>query len=88
MYTLPHWPEAYRPLPDLGGCDGTVYPVELDGVPYPFAIAHLNRLMVAEATHVIAYVKHTWGGAAKTLACAQGRRKRGELTVTNLAAGE
>lgn len=60
----------------------------MDGVPYPFAIAHLNRLMTSEATHIIAFVKHTWGGAAKTLAYAQVRRKRGELTVTNLADGE
>ncbi len=60
----------------------------LDGVPYPFAITRLNRLMVADATHLIAYVKHSWGGAAKTLQYAKARQKRGELTVTNLATGK
>ncbi len=82
---LPYWPEEGRLLPDLEGCDGTIYPRELDSVPPQFAIARLNRLMVAEASHVIAYVKHPWGGAAKTLEYAKARQKRGELIVTNLA---
>lgn len=85
---LPYMPETGRPLPDLGDVDGTIYPQELDGVPYPFAIVRLNRLMVSDATHLIAYVKHSWGGAAKTLEYAQVRHKRGELTVTNLATGK
>ncbi len=81
---LPYWPETGRILPDLDDLDGTMYPQELDGVPRPFAIARLNRLMVSDATRLIAYVKHSWGGAAKTLEYAKARQKQGELAITNL----
>ncbi len=84
---LPYWPEAGRILPDLEGIDRTLYPQELDDVPHPFAITRLNRLMVCDATHLIAYVNHSWGGAAKTLEYAQVRQRRGELTITNLGGG-
>ncbi len=81
---LPYWPEAGRVLPDMEGIDATIYPQELDGVPYKFAVARLNRLMVADTTHLIAYVIHSWGGAVRTLEYARTRQKRGELTITNL----
>lgn len=75
-----------RPLPDMEGYDGSIYPEGLETVPYRLAIPRLNRMMVREADQVIAYVAHSWGGAAKTLEYAKVRERRGELTVTNLAA--
>ncbi len=80
----PYWPGTGRPLPEMEDIDGLYYPQELDGVPYKFAVPRLNRLMVADATYLIAYVIHSWGGAAKTLEYARTRQKRSELTITNL----
>ena len=46
--------------------DGTMYP-PLENVPKRFAISRRNKWMVDQASVVIAYVDHDWGGAAKTL---------------------
>ena len=46
--------------------DGTLYP-PLENVPKRFAISRRNRWMIEQASVVIAYVDHSWGGAAKTL---------------------
>ncbi len=73
-----------RPLPDMEDYDGSIYPEGLEAVPYRLAIPRLNRMMVREADHVIAYVTHSWGGAARTLEYATVRERRGELTITNL----
>ncbi len=81
---LPYWPGTGRQLPEMEGIDGLYYPRELDGVPYQHAIPRFNRLMVKDATHLIAYVNHSWGGAARTLEYARTRQKRGELLITNL----
>lgn len=55
-------------------CDWTVYP-ELENVPKRYAIVHRNRCMVDDADFVAAYVLHSWGGAAQTLAYAQRKKK-------------
>ena len=47
-------------------CDWTVYP-RLENVPPKYAISHCNRYMVEKADTVVAYVHHSWGGAAQTL---------------------
>ena len=46
--------------------DGTMYP-QLENVPKRFAISRRNKWMVDQASVIIAYVDHDWGGAAKTL---------------------
>ncbi len=46
--------------------DGTQYP-PLENVPKRFAISRRNKWMIEQASVVIAYVYHNWGGAAKTL---------------------
>ena len=61
--------------------DGTIYP-PIEGVPFKFAIVKRNEWMVEKADLVIAYVKHTYGGAYKWLIYA---RKRGK-PIINLAA--
>ncbi len=73
-----------RPLPNMEGYDGSIYPEGLETVPYRLAIPRLNRMMVREANQVIAYVTHSWGGAAKTMEYARVRERRGELIITNL----
>ncbi len=83
---LPYLPEQGRPLPDLDGYDGTIYPEGMEKVPYKLAIPRLNRIMVQKSDYAIAYVTHSWGGAAKTLEQAQKRKRRGEMIVTNLGA--
>ena len=54
--------------------DWTVYP-GLEKVPSRYAISHRNRRMVEDADLVVAYVQHTWGGAAQTLEYAKRKGK-------------
>lgn len=60
---------------DESQCDWTVYP-GLEKVPRRYAITHRNRYMVNDADVVIAYVQHSWGGAAQTLDYAKQKKKR------------
>ena len=55
--------------------DDTTYP-PLEGVPLKFAISKRNEWMVAQADVVVAYVQHSWGGAAATLRYAESKHKR------------
>ena len=60
--------------------DGIIYP-PLENVPRRFCISKRNEWMVDEADLVIAFVKYSWGGAAKTLEYA----KRKKVDFFNLA---
>lgn len=82
---LPYRPELGRPLPDMEGFDSAIYPAEMDGIPHRLAIPRLNRIMVKDSDYVIAYVDHSWGGAAATLEYAYVRERKGELQIENLA---
>jgi len=82
---LPYHPEQGRSLPDIEGFDNSVYPFELEGVPRRLAIPRLNRLMVEDADYAIAYVLHSWGGAATTLRYAEVRQRKGLMRIENLA---
>ena len=55
--------------------DYTIFP-PLESVPPRYAISKRNEWMVAQADVVIAYVTHSWGGAAKTLEYAQAKKKK------------
>jgi len=55
--------------------DETLYP-PLETVPKRFAISRRNEWMVKECDVVVAYVTHGWGGAAKTLAYAEKKKKQ------------
>lgn len=59
---------------DESKCDWTVYP-SLENVPRRYAITYSNRYMVDEADWVVAYVLHSWGGAAQTLEYANQKKK-------------
>lgn len=82
---LPYHPELGRPLPDMDGFDNAVYPLEMEGVPHRLAIPHLNRIMIGDSDYVIAYVAHSWGGAATTLEYAQIQERKGLIQIENLA---
>ena len=60
--------------------DDIIFP-PLESVPRKFAILKRNEWMVEEADLVIAYVKYSWGGAAKTLEYA----KRKKVPLVNIA---
>ena len=60
--------------------DDIIFP-PLESVPRKFAILKRNEWMVEEADLVIAYVKYSWGGAAKSLEYA----KRKNKPIINLA---
>lgn len=51
---------------DLSLYDATIYP-PLENIPKRFAISHRNRWMVENSSILVAYIDHSWGGAAKTL---------------------
>jgi uncharacterized phage-like protein YoqJ len=54
--------------------DETTYP-PFETVPKRYAIIKRNQWMVDQSDVVIAYVTHSWGGAAKTLDYAKRRQK-------------
>ena len=60
--------------------DNVIFP-PLESVPRKFAILKRNEWMVDSANLVIAYVKYSWGGAAKTLEYA----KRKKVPIINIA---
>ena len=60
---------------DTHNYDCTEYP-PLEKVPRRYTISHRNRYMVEQADVVVAYVGHSWGGAAQTLKFAQRRNKK------------
>ena len=59
---------------DASHYDLTTYP-PLENVPRRYAISRRNQWMV-QAADVVAYVRHSWGGAATTLEYAQRKKKR------------
>ena len=60
--------------------DDVIFP-PLESVPRKFAILKRNEWMVEEADLVIAYIKYSWGGAAKTLEYAKRKKKH----IVNIA---
>ena len=54
--------------------DETIYP-PLENVPRRYAIIRRNEWMVDSADVVIACVKYSWGGAARTLEYARRKKK-------------
>ena len=60
--------------------DDVIFP-PIENVPRKFAILKRNEWMVDSADLVIAYVKYSWGGAAKTVEYA----KRKKVPIINIA---
>ena len=60
--------------------DNVIFP-PIENVPRKFAILKRNEWMVNSADLVIAYVKYSWGGAAKTIEYA----KRRKVPIINIS---
>ena len=60
---------------DLALYDRTLYP-GLEKVPLRYAVRKRNEYMMDAADVVVAYVTHSWGGAAKTLEYAKRRNNQ------------
>ena len=64
--------------------DSIVYPEGFEKYHFKAAIPARNRYLVDNSGYALCYVKHSWGGAAKTLE----RAKKKGLTVINLGEQE
>ena len=72
---------AYLPRRPQNADLATLFPEGIETVPKRFAISWRNRWMLRHADCVIAYVAHSWGGAARFCELA---RKQGK-PLWNLA---
>ena len=81
---LPYHP-AERPISIPEGCEGSVYPPDLEKVPRRLAILRANHWMLCQSDFLIAWVSHPSNGAREVLREALDRQKRGMIKVTNLA---
>lgn len=59
----------------------TIFPEGIETVPKRFAITFRNKWMIKSSDYVIAYVTHSWGGAAQHLEYARRQNK----IIINLA---
>lgn len=57
-------------------CFDNVIVPELEETPYQYRIIKANQYMVDSAAALVAFVSTSYGGAAKTLKYAQGKKKR------------
>ena len=64
--------------------DSIIYPEGFEKYHFKAAIPARNRYLVDNSGYALCYVKHSWGGAAKTLE----RAKKKGLTVINLGEQE
>lgn len=60
---------AYEPME-------TLYPEGLESVHPRYAISWRNKWMVQESDVVVAYITHSWGGAAQFVELAERKKKR------------
>lgn len=63
---------------DLHLYDNSLYP-SLENVPPRYAISRRNRWLIENSDVVVAYVQHSWGGAATTLSNA---KRKGKAVIT------
>lgn len=78
---LAYLPTEQAPLEDAAD---TVYPEGLETVPLRFAIQRRNDYLVETADICLCYVRHTWGGAYRSVC----RAKRHGLQIINLGTAE
>lgn len=74
FFITPYLDKSYSKLESAKkDYDGIIFP-PIENVPRKFAIIRRNEWMVNSASLLIAYVKYSWGGAAKTLEYAKRRK--------------
>ncbi len=69
------WQTKIKEMQSYGLCDFSIYP-PIENVPLRFAISKRNEWVMTNADLIIAYVKHAYGGAYKSLQIAKRRKKR------------
>ncbi len=76
---------AYMPREGAEPADyaDTMLPEGIEKVPPRFAIAWRNKWLLSQSEYIVAYVTHSWGGAAQFVEKAKKQRK----TVINLGEG-
>ena len=67
--------EKVKEMIEYGLYDSSIYP-PIETVPPKFAITKRNEWMVSNADLIIAFVKHKYGGAYKTLTWAKRKNKK------------
>ena len=72
---------AYMPQKGAEDCSDTMLPEGIEAVHPRYAIFWRNNWMLQQSDYVVAYVTHSWGGAAQFLKIAE---KKG-IHITNLA---
>lgn len=82
MYPQIDYCVVYAYLPEKGGEDfeHTIYPEGIETVPKRFAVDYRNRWIVRQTDIVVAYVRRSFGGAAKFVDMAE----RKALDIINL----
>ena len=76
VFITPYLDADYQKLIYAKECfDEVIFP-PLEKVPKKYAILRRNKWMVENADFLIAYVKYSWGGAAKTLEFAKQKKKK------------
>lgn len=76
IFVSPYLNEQYiKNIAEHQNFDSIIYP-ELEHIPLKFAILQRNKWMIDNYDILIGFVKHNWGGAAKTLAYARSKRKQ------------
>lgn len=80
---------AYHPSirkPELpNGFDGFLLPEGQELCPPKYAMPTLNRRMIRQCSHLIAYVNKITDGSYTLMKHAMSREKKGQLIITNLA---
>lgn len=66
--------------------DNSLYP-PLENVPPRYAISRRNRWLIENSDVVVAYVQHSWGGAATTLSYAK-RKGKAVIAYPNIFDGQ
>lgn len=66
---------AYLPKPGERFGSHSIFPEEVEKAPRRFAICQRNRWMIERADWVVAYVTHSWGGAAQFVQLARRKGK-------------
>ncbi len=77
---LERLPEERRE-PDAPNFSDVIFPPGLETVPPRFAISRRNEWMLRQADYVVAYITHSWGGAAQ---CVEKAARLGKVVI-NLA---
>ena len=72
---------AYMPQKGSKDCYDTMLPEGIESVHPRYAISWRNNWMLQQSDYVVAYVAHSWGGAAQFLKAAE---KKG-IHITNLS---